>query len=98
MVKIGEPKHRAAVLGFGLLRSHAGGLPCRSMELPHNLPGRRPDSVCNGDVTTAIPLWPVHPDGPATVMGVTVAVATIDGGAIGSIIGLDIQKRANPSR
>jgi hypothetical protein len=37
-IQVREPKHHAAVPDFGVLRSHAGGRPCRSMELPHEQP------------------------------------------------------------
>jgi len=37
MIEVGESEQRAAVPGLGLLRSHAAGLPCRSMELPYLL-------------------------------------------------------------
>ena len=52
VIEIGEAKHRTAVPGFGFLRIHAGGLPCRSMELPHNLlDGGSADSVSLGDLS-----------------------------------------------
>ena len=55
MIEVGEAKHRVAVPVFGFLRSHAGGLPCRSTELPHICCGTgSAHRVCLGDVTTTI--------------------------------------------